>query len=366
MKNLTIKQKTYQLPTYLPDATRAVVKSIDTRDFKDAKIEACVVNTYHLMSYPGLSVLKEYSGVKNFMNFDGLVTSDSGGWQIFSLIHRNKNSGSITDKGVTFSIGGAKKKKLFTPEDAVDIQFNIGSDIMVCLDDFTPPDASEKEIEESVNRTILWAKRCKEEFGRLIEKNGLNETNRPWLLAPVQGASNKELRKYCAQELIKIGFDSYGFGGYPIDDDAKTLDLDISEYLASLLPNDQPKFALGLGKPWEIAQLYKLGWDIFDCTLPTRDARHHRLYVFKKEPKTLDDVTNKDNYEYVYITREKFIRDKAPISDFCDCYTCKNYSRGYLRHLFNIEDSTAERLCTIHNLRTYSKVIEILRKNPRE
>lgn len=173
-KEIKVKGRTYRLPIFLPDATRAVVKSVDSADIAGAGIEGEVVNTYHLMTYPGISVIKKFGGVKNFMHYGGLVASDSGGWQIFSLIHRNKNSGTITDKGVTFTADG-RKKELFTPEKCIELQFEIGSDLMICLDDFTPPDGDEASIKESVERTILWASRCKKRFEEIIKQKGPGE-----------------------------------------------------------------------------------------------------------------------------------------------------------------------------------------------
>lgn len=358
LKNLTIKGKTYKLPIYLPDATRAVTKSVDSLDLIGAGVKGAVVNTYHLMTQPGITVLEKFNGVKSFMNFNGLIASDSGGWQIFSLIHRNKNLGTITDKGVTFSFGGGKKK-LFSPEKSIETQFSINSDIVICLDDFTSPTAKENEIKESVERTIRWAKASKIEYLRQIELRKLTKNESPLIFAVIQGGMNKELRKYCAEKLIEIGFDGYGFGGYVIDE-GKGLNLEISKYIADLIPNDKIKFALGTGTPIEIANLYEMGWDIFDCTLPTRDGRHKRLYTFTQEPKSFSDLKNPETYKFVHIDKEIYRRDESPISEFCDCHTCKNFTKAYLHHLFNIEDTLAYRLATIHNLRTYTKLIEVL------
>lgn len=361
MKSVVIKGKKYDLPIFLPDATRAVVKASSSKDVENANIKGAVVNTYHLMTTPGISVLKEYGGIKNFMNFEGLITSDSGGWQIFSLIHRDKKPGKITDKGVTFNFGGKNSKKtLFTPEKSIQTQFAIGSDIIVCLDDFTNPNANTEEIKHSVDRTILWAKKCKEEFNRLVEQNKMNDSSRPLLMAVVQGGLDKSLRKECYDRLAQIDFDAYGFGGYVVDENG--VNMEISEYLASLLPDNKIKFALGNGMPVEIAKMYKHGWNIFDCTLPTRDARNKRLYNFTKVPTNYSDLTDPTTYDYIYINREKYVRDKNPISQNCDCFTCKNYSRGYLNHLFKIEDTSALRLATIHNLRTYARLMEYIKK----
>lgn len=359
MEAVTIRKNTYTLPQFLPDATRAVVKSIDSNDTLTSGLEGVVVNTYHLMNEPGASVIEKCGGIKKFMKFNGLVVTDSGGWQIFSLIHRNKTAGNISDKGVSFSVG-KHKKTLFTPERAIEVQFDIGSDIIICLDDFTPPKASLSDIQISVERTTLWAQRCKQRYLQLCEERGLDDTSRPHIFAVVQGGESLEMRKKSADDLIDIGFDGFGFGGYLVDENSD-LDLEVSEKLANLIPDDKVKFALGTGSPYEIAMLRQFGWDIFDCTLPTRDARHMRLYTFVNPPKTKQELLVKDNYSYLYIKREVFKYDTRPVCEDCDCYTCTNFSRAYLHHLFKIEDTLAFRLATIHNLRHYSKIIDLLR-----
>ncbi|MFH1955980.1 MAG: tRNA guanosine(34) transglycosylase Tgt [Patescibacteria group bacterium] len=361
MEKIRIKGKDYSLPIYLPDATRAVVKSADALDLKNAQVEGVVVNTYHLMTNPGVSVLKKFGGIKKFMGFEGLVTSDSGGWQIFSLIHRSKSLGTITDKGVTFTLG-AKKKTLFSPEKSIEVQFGIGSDVIICLDDFTPPDASVSQIKESVERTVLWAKKSKEHYLKLIEKNEMDKNSRPLLFSVIQGGLNKDLRKYCAEKLLEIGFDGYGFGGYVVNEEGE-LDLDISDYIAKLIPDKFIRFALGVGAPVEIVNCFEMGWQIFDCTLPTRDGRHKRLYNFAWEPKSLADLRNPKIHQFLYINREMYRRDTRPIGENCDCFVCQNFSRAYLHHLFNIKDTLAYRLATIHNLRTYTRLIQVLRDN---
>ncbi|MBT7349245.1 queuine tRNA-ribosyltransferase family protein [candidate division WWE3 bacterium] len=352
-----IKGQVHKLPIFLPDATRAVTKSIDSLDMTASNVRGAVVNTYHLMTEPGTDVLQKFGGVKDFMNYEGLVVSDSGGWQVFSLIHRSGLPGKITDEGVTFSLGGAKDQ-LFSPEKSIKVQFDIGSDIIICLDDFTPPEASKAENEATVDRTTLWAKRCKREYENQLIKRKLSTDERPMIFAVVQGHKDKDLRKKSADSLKAIGFDGYGFGGYLIDESGN-LDLEMSKYIADLIPSDRIKFALGFGKPWDIASLYKMGWDIFDCTLPTRDARHMRLYTFSGKPEELD-LAKRESYELLSINRGKFVEDQSPISPYCSCHTCKNYSRAYINHLFRIKDTSAYRLATIHNLWTYNKVIEVI------
>lgn len=347
MKEIVIKGKTYNLPQYLPDATRGYVKSLDSFDILSSGITGVMVNTYHLMENPGLDVIEKAGGIKKYINWEGLVSSDSGGWQLFSLVHRNGKKGSITDDGIRITMGDGKKG-FITPEDIIKAQFKVNPDIMVCLDDFSPPDGTSERVKESVERTILWAKRSKIEFEKQVKKYKYTDDTRPFLLAPVQGGKDKKLRKYCAEELIKIGFDAYGFGGYVVDD-AGNWDMDMSEFLVNLLPKDKLKFALGIGRIGDIYRLANMGWNLFDCTLPTRDARHKRLYILDK---------NKDDCTYLYMGKTKNVNNHKPIDTACDCLTCKNYTVSYLNHLFNTNDTLAYRLASIHNLRTYSRLME--------
>ena len=356
--DLTIKNKSYALPIYLPDATRAVAKSLDSRDLDYAGVSGVVVNTFHLMNQPGTEVLNKLGGVKSFMNYRGLVVSDSGGWQVFSLIHRSKRPGKIMDEGVVFHLDN-KTHALFTPEKSIQVQFDIGSDIIICLDDFTAPNADSLEIKASVERTIEWAKRSKVEFDKQLKARKLTDKTRPHLYAVIQGGFDRGLRKYCAEELTKLNFDGYGYGGYAITNGE--LDLDLSKFVADLIPHDKVKFALGVGTPYQIANCYQYGWQIFDCTLPTRDARHKRLYVYNYEPQTLNDLCSKELYSYIYIDKLKYLEDATPISSICDCHTCKHFTKAYLCHLFKTDVNTAFRLSSIHNIRTYTKLITYLK-----
>jgi len=361
LKEYPIKGKVLEFPVFFPDATRAVIRSIDTHDLRRTGVEGVVVNTYHLMAQPGTTVIEQLGGVKLLMNWDGWVASDSGGFQIMSLIQRNRSIGSITDRGVVFHRGTRKKKKyVFTPEKSIEVQFSLGADILVCLDDFTDPRAKEDEIEISVKRTIEWGKRCKDEFLKQVAQRKLDNASRPILIGVIQGGDNKAMREKCARGLLEIGFDGYGFGGWPLDKDGN-LDVEIASFTASLSPENLPRFALGVGSPQNILECFRFGYNIFDCVLPTRDARHRRLYVFSEDPEKVDILSLKRLHSYLYILREKYVRDNSPISEHCDCYTCQNYSRAYLHHLFRIEDSLSWRLATIHNLRMYTRLIGMLR-----
>ncbi len=364
LKSYTVRGKTMQFPVYLPDATRAVARSVDGADLHAVGIEAVVVNTYHLMHTPGTTVIEQAGGVKRFMDWDGFVVSDSGGFQVLSLIYETSLNGKITDEGVAFYESTKKHTKtLFTPEKSVQIQFGLGSDIVICLDDCPDMHATKEESELSVKRTIEWAKRSKEEFERQIAARKFKAEDRPILLAVVQGGSDKKLREQCAQALRDIGFDAYGFGGWPMNPETQKLDKDILQFTASCMPDDKPKFALGVGTPQDIVDGFMMGYSIFDCVLPTRDARHQRLYVFPKDPETIDWRAGEKVFEYLHLEKERYTRDFSPISEWCDCPTCTRYSRAYLHHLFQIEETLAFRLATMHNLRTYTKTIELLRKS---
>lgn len=377
MQKIKIKGQTYQLPIYLPDATLGVARNLDSLDLLQVGLEGVMVNTYHLIQKPGEEILQKVGGIKKLMNWSGFVSSDSGGFQLFSLIQKNPDIGKITDEGIILYTGPKKQKKtLFTPEDSIRMQFALGSDVMICLDDFSPPKANEKRIRESVERTIAWAKRAKVEFEKQLQKHGFTDDNRPLLLAPIQGHNSHKWREFCSQELQKIGFDIYGLGGWPLDEQGK-FDYSFCQKNAELTPKDSLRFALGVGTPENIVKLFFMGYQFFDCVLPTRDARHQRLYVFKVDPKNLNQEILKklteenrlqEIFDYTYIGKGKFATDNSAISQFCDCTLCKKtddiaqVSKAYLHHLFKIEDGSAFRLASLHNLRTYTLLIEALRR----
>lgn len=366
--SFTVLGKTYPLPIYLPDATLGVVRGLTSSQVAQTGIQGVVINTYHLMSRPGTAVLDAIGGIKPFMNWQGLTASDSGGFQLFSLIHKNPKIGRIIDEGVVLYSGEKQQRKtLFTPEKSIEIQFSIQSDIKICLDDFSPIDASAQRLQESVERTIAWARRCKQEFEKQCHLHGFTATNRPLLFAVVQGHRDSALREYCAQELIKIGFDGYGLGGWPFDDNRK-FDYEMCRVTAQVTPDESLRFALGIGTPENIVKLRGMGWDIFDCVLPTRDARHQRLYVFAQDPATLDfsslqkeDSDEKPSwYRFLSIGKSVYKTDPSPLSAWCSCHTCQNHSRAYLHHLFTVKDNLAFQLATTHNLHFYAELMKYL------
>ncbi len=378
MSEIRIKNKNYRLPIFVPDATLGVARNLDSLDLAKVGLQGVMVNTYHLIQKPGEKILQEVGGIKKMMNWNGFVSSDSGGFQLFSLIRKNPNLGKITDEGIVLYSGPKKQKKsLFTPEDSIRMQFTIGSDVMICLDDFTPPEANEKRIKESVERTIAWAKRAKIEFEKQLIEYGFDEKNRPLLLAPIQGHDNQKWRTYCSEELQEIGFDIYGLGGWPFTKDDK-FDYSFCKLSADLTSKDSLRFALGVGTPENIVKLFFMGYQFFDCVLPTRDARHQRLYIFKVDPKTLnradlEKLAKEDRlneiFDYCYISKGQFATDISAVSEFCDCPICQKtndipqVNKAYLHHLFKIGDGSAFRLASLHNLRVYTQLMEILGKD---
>jgi queuine tRNA-ribosyltransferase len=362
VKKLAIRGKTFSLPMFFPDATLGVVRGVSSQQVTQANIQGVVINTYHLMTSPGTKILAKAGGIKPFMNWSGLTASDSGGFQLFSLIHQNPKLGRIVDEGVILYSGESRQKKiLFTPEMSIQLQFEISSDIMICLDDFSPVNATHKRLVESVDRTIAWAKRCQIEFVKQCKKRKLTEKNRPLLFAAIQGHRDMALRQQCAQELTQLDFDGYGFGGWPFDDQGK-FDYEMARVTAEATPDNKLRFALGVGSPQNIVQLRQMGYDLFDCVLPTRDARHQRLYVFSQDPTTLDLKQTKDWYEFLYLDRGKLAQDFSPISQYCNCPACTYHTKAYLHHLFKIKDGLAYQLASLHNLRFYAQLMEQLQK----
>jgi len=357
MKNLHTERGVLKLPAFFPDATRGVVRSVDSQDLKQCGVQGLVINTYHLMLKPGAKLVRQMGGCHAYMNWDMPILSDSGGFQIFSLIRQNPRLGTIRENKVIFKFPGGKKK-ILTPEKCIQVQFYLGSDIMMCLDYCTHPDDTPETQLESVNRTVSWAKICKAEYDK-YSQNLRKDEQRTLIFAIIQGGNDKKLRKLCADSLKSIGFDGYGFGGWPIDSKGNLL-TDILGYTAEIMPADLPKYALGIGKPENIVACAKMGYNLFDCVIPTRDARHRRLYIFNADDLESVDLARNDFYSCLYIQDKEHIKDSSPVSNLCDCLCCKNYSRAYLHYLFKIKDTLAYRLATIHNLRFYMNLMEII------
>lgn len=331
-------------PIFLPDATRGAIKFLTTQQLKSTGTEGIVVNTLHLLMNLGVEKLQELGGVKKIMGWDGYVLSDSGGFQVYSLIHSKKWKGSIDEDGVTFISPKDGSKHKLTPESVIDIQLAIGSDVLVCLDDCRFSEISKNQAKLSVKRTLDWAVRCKNYFEKRKKELGFEKK----LSCVVQGAGYLDLREECAKELANIGFDGYNFGGYVVDEKGNLV-LDEMQKVIENIPQDKFKYVMGVGKPNDIIKCSELGYTVFDTVLVTRNARHGSLYSF--------DIEKEEDF-LLRISNSKYSTDQGPIDSTCDCDTCKNYSRAYVHYLLKIKEPTGYTLATIHNLRFYQRLLK--------
>jgi queuine tRNA-ribosyltransferase len=343
------------LPSFLPDATRGGIRALDSSDVERCGVRALVVNTLHLSNHPGTSVINRIGGVHRFMGWNGPVVSDSGGFQVFSLAKESADLVTVSNRGLLYRRQKRDEKKILTPEKCIHQQFDLGSDIVYCLDHCTHPSEPEIQQRTSVEHTIGWARRCKDEFERRLERH--SGPVRPLLFAVVQGGPDQAVRRDCAERLLEIGFDGYGYGGWPIDEDGGLEEM--VGLVAGLIPAEFPKHALGIGKPENVVKAFQVGYDLFDCVLPTRDGRHGRLYVFDKGWE--ESCRHGGSfYRFLYIKDECYMTDAQPIDPDCDCLSCERYSRAYVNHLFQCDLSAAHRLATIHNLRFYMRLFSAL------
>ena len=348
-----------QTPFFMPIATKGSVKALDSSDIKNLAAEIILANTYHLYLRPGIKVLQKFGGLHKFMNWKGPILTDSGGFQVFSLGARmeEKNGGEslvrLSEHGVEFRSHIDGVKHMLTPENAIQIQAAIGSDIIMVLDECPSALATKKYLKDSLELTTRWAKRCKEEKEKLSGKN--KRLSKSLLFAIVQGGTNSKLRAISAKQLIDIGFDGYALGGLavgePVKDMLKTLDAAVPH-----LPQDKPRYLMGVGYPKQIAEAVKRGIDMFDCVLPTRNARHGVIFANLKVSKTL-----KVSYNIIRIKQQKFAKDTKSLDSSCHCPACQNYSRAYIRHLFSAQEPLALRLATIHNVHFYLRLLEQIR-----
>lgn len=355
MKSLLTRRGPLTLPAFLPDATRAVVRGLDSRDLAECGLDALMVNSLHLATRPGISAIEAIGGVHRFMAWDGVVASDSGGFQAWSMAAQGAGLGSVTDKGFIYRHEKAGKKNLLTPEKCIKRQLDLGADILFCLDQCTHPDDSPEVQATSVRRTLDWARRCRTEFAaRIAQPGGPNHGDRPLLFAVVQGGNDPDLRRRCAEELAAMGFDGFGFGGWPVAKDGSLVDM--VAHVAEVLPREAPKHALGIGRPDNLVAAWRAGYRMFDCALPTRDARHRRLFITTEAYD--NTVLSNDFYRALYIEDEQHSRDAGPLDPRVD----SRVSRAYLHHLFKIKDSSAERLATRQNLAFYGSLMHRLRR----
>ncbi len=356
-QTLDLPHGSIQLPAFLPDGTQGVVRGVDAQDLQACGIQAVQMNAYHLMQKPGSSTIQALGGLHRMTGWAGPIFTDSGGFQVYSLIHQNPKSGSITDKGATFRV--EERKFNLTPEKSVQLQMGYGADVVICFDDCTHVDAPYAAQIQSVARTVAWARRCKTEFVKLAEQKRLATVDMPKLVAVVQGGGLPDLRRQCAEQLLEIGFDGYGYGGWPLDGEGQLLE-EMLALVRELIPPQFTLHALGVGHPANVTACVAMGYELFDSTMPTRDGRHGRLYAYTVDP--MASTLTGDFFRYTYIKDKKHIKENGPISEFCDCAVCQRYSLGYLHHLFKVGDTLYQRLATLHNLRFMMQLMAGLRK----
>ena len=329
---LTTSHGTVQTPVFMPVGTQATVKTLSPEDLKSMGAEIILSNTYHLFLRPGHELVRDFGQLHGFMAWDRAVLTDSGGFQVFSLKELRK----ITEEGVTFQSpvdGGAKH--LLTPEYAIEIQEALGADIIMAFDECIPFPATHDYARESVERTQRWAKRC---------KDAKKDTGQA-LFGIVQGGMYPELRKHSAEGLLDIGFDGYALGGLSVGE-TKPLMYEMIDASAPLLPEDKPRYLMGVGTPEDLVEGVERGIDMFDCVMPTRNARNGTFFT---------------SFGRVVIRNAQYERDKQPIDPACGCYTCRTFTRAYIRHLFNAGELLALRLGTIHNVYFYLNLMKNVR-----
>ncbi len=324
----------YETPMFMPVGTQATVKTLSKEELKDLNSAIILSNTYHLWLRPGVDVINKCGGLHSFMNFDGPILTDSGGFQVFSLAKNKKKD--ITEEGVHFKSHIDGTPLFLTPELSIEIQNKLDSDIAMSFDECIPYPADYEYAKNSTLRTLRWAKRGKDVFN--------NE--RQSLFGIVQGGEYEDLRRLSAIETVKMDFDGYAIGGTSVGEDKTTM-YKMIDYVMPHLPENKPRYLMGVGDPIDIIEGVIRGIDMFDCVLPTRIARHGNAF------------TNKGK---INIKNAKYKYDFTPILDNCDCYTCKNYTKAYIRHLIVANEALGQRLLSIHNVRFLIRLTEDLRE----
>jgi queuine tRNA-ribosyltransferase len=329
---LNVFGKVVDTPVFMPVGTQATVKFLSPEDIKNIHASIILANTYHLWLRPGPDILIKAGGIHKFMNYDGPVLTDSGGFQVFSLAE----SRQIKEEGVTFKSHLDGSRMFMAPEDSIHIQEAIGSDIAMSFDECIPYPSDYDYVKDSVERTLRWAKRGQDAHTRKDQA----------LFGIVQGSRYEDLRKYCAEELAKMDFDGYSIGGTSVGEDKQT-HYKMLDYTLPYLPTDKPRYEMGIGAINDILEAVERGVDMFDCVLPTRIARHGTLMTSQGR---------------ITIRKAIYKDDFSPLDPECDCECCKNYTKAYLNHLFRSDEGLGNRLMSIHNLRFLIRLMEGIRQ----
>jgi queuine tRNA-ribosyltransferase len=347
---LHTKTGSIQTPFFFPIATRGAVKHIGANTLHELGAQAVLSNTYHLMLRPGSKLVKEMGGLHAFMNWDKPILTDSGGYQVFSLGELRK----ITGRGVTFRDDRTGDTHNLSPEKATRIQADLGVDMMMVLDECPAHTLSKQYIADSVDLTTRWAKRSRKEFFRLFARTP--KAKRPLQFGIVQGGLYQDLREKSLRELAAINFEGYAIGGLAVGE-ANSDMYRILQHIVPQMPKQKPHYLMGVGKPENILEAVKQGIDMFDCVIPTRNARHGLLYTHMKMS-TLAQI----DYDIVRISNKKYKKMRQPIDVTCDARCCTDYSAAYIHHLFKVGEPLGQQLATMHNLRFYFKMMARIRE----
>lgn len=324
-------------PVFMPVGTRATVKAMNNDELKSIGSQIILSNTYHLYLKPGQEIIRKADGLHKFMNWDKPILTDSGGFQVFSLSKTRK----ITEEGVQFRSHIDGSKHFISPEKSMEIQNDLGSDIMMAFDECVPYPASYEYTEDSMKRTLRWLKRCKD-----YHKN----TDKQNLFGIIQGGMYKDLREYSAKNTIDFDLPGYAIGGLSVGE-PRDLMIDLLDFTTDFMPENKPRYLMGVGTPDYLFEAVEHGVDMCDCVLPTRIARNGTALTSKGK---------------LVVKNAKYKDDFSPLDENCDCYACKNHTRAYIRHLLNVDEILGARLLSIHNLRFLIKLMENIRKSIEE
>ncbi|MFQ5449743.1 MAG: tRNA guanosine(34) transglycosylase Tgt [Nitrospinaceae bacterium] len=328
---LTTPHGKIETPAFMPVGTHATVKALSPEDLESCGTGIILGNTYHLYLRPGHEVIRSLGGLHRFMNWDKPILTDSGGYQVFSLNHLAR----VSEEGVTFKSHIDGSTHFFSPEQAIRIQEALGADIIMTLDEPTPHPSGRAETETSLKLSTRWARRCRD----------LHQNENQALFGIVQGGMYKDLRSLSVKQIVEIGFSGYAIGGLSVGEDRETM-YEMAARTAELLPESRPRYLMGVGTPENLLDCCGMGIDMFDCVMPTRNARNGSLFTRSGK---------------VNIRNSRYRTDDGPIDPDCGCYTCKNFSRAYLRHLFMAEEILALRLNSLHNIAFYQNLMQRIR-----
>lgn len=355
---LSTNHGSVETPFFMTIATQGAVKTLSAADMRDLGAPILLSNTYHLMLRPGMDSMRRHGGLHNFMNWDGPMLTDSGGYQVYSLAKMNKT----TEEGVTFRSHLDNSRIKLTPAGSMAMQSAIGADIIMQFDDVAAGNSTRERYEDAMERSLRWAAECKNTYD-----------SRQQLFGIVQGGTHADLRKRSAEGLIEIGFDGYAIGGLSVGEE-RTATYEMAAYTASLLPEDKPRYFMGGGMPEEIVYYVSRGVDMFDCVLPTRNARHGTLFIWRDEPakvvrEAFEAIQNGASveslpamlYHKIQINKSDYEFDYSPIDVHNRHPELHTNSKAYLKHLFKINEVLALRLASIQNIQFYLRLMEELR-----